>query len=407
MAYGGRGGSKSWGFARALLLDGAERTLRILCTREIQNSIKDSVHQLLIDQIDALGLEGFYNHTKSEIRGANGTLITFSGLSKLTNTSIKSFEGYDRVWVEEAQTVSRRSWDILIPTIRKEGSEIWATFNPELDSDETYQRFVISPPESAKVVSINWKDNHWFPAVLDEERKEFLRQVRDQEDYNNIWEGQCREVVEGAIWGKELIRLKKEKRLSNVPYDPLLKVHCVWDLGWNDQTAILMVQRAASEIRIIDYIEDSHRTVIDYVNSEEGREDLASRSYNWGDDWLPHDGYSRNVLSKKNAYDYLKAAGRAPRVKENSVPNESVETGIDAARLLLPRVYIDEAKAGLLFNRLSRYKRRINQRTNQPMTPEHDENSHGSDGFRYLALVADKLTNETASSNYQPYRDWE
>ena len=401
--HGGRGGSKSWGIARALLLEGLEKPLRVLCAREIQNSIKESVHQLLKDQIERMGLQGEYEVLQTEIRGPEGTLFSFTGLSKHTSDSIKSFEGYDRAWVEEAHKVSRRSWDILIPTIRKDGSEIWVSLNPELESDETYQRFIVEPPVSARVVEVNYRDNPWFPGVLDDERKEMLRQVdkgiRERDDYDNIWEGQPKTVVDGAIWGKELIKLKAEGRLGHVPYDPLLKVHAVWDLGWNDSTSIIMAQRSGSEIRIIDYIEDTHRTISDYVLSEEDREDLDSRKYNWGKDWLPHDGYSRNVLSNKSAEDYLKAHSREPE----AVPNVSVEQGIEAARLLLPRVYIDAEKAGLLFNRLSRYKRRINQRTNEPEKPEHDENSHGSDGFRYLSLIADQMDNDGGTID-NPYK---
>jgi len=342
-------------------------------------------------------MSSFYQVLANEIRGNNGTEIVFTGLANQTSDSLKSYEGIDRCWVEEAHKVSRRSWDILIPTIRKEGSEIWISLNPELDTDETYQRFVVSPPESAKVVEVNYSDNPWFPTVLEEERLELLRQVgkkrRDQDDYDNIWEGKCKVVVDGAIFAKELTDLKKAKRLTRVPYDPLLKVHTIWDLGWNDCMAILFVQRSASEIRIIDYIEDSHRTIADYVLSQEGREDLESRKYQWGIDYLPHDGRSRSVLSDKSAEDILKALGRDVEI----TPEIGVENGIKAARLLLPRTYIDEEKAGLLFNRLSRYKRVITQATNEPGKPLHDENSHGSDGYRYLAVVADQLTNEQAT----------
>ena len=148
--YGGRGGAKSWGVARALLILGCKSTLRILCAREFQTSIKDSVHKLLSDQIYALGLESFYEITQNSIRGKNGSEFAFVGL-KNNVANIKSFEGVDICWVEEAQTVSKTSWNVLIPTIRKEQSEIWVTFNPELESDETYQRFVISPPDHAIV----------------------------------------------------------------------------------------------------------------------------------------------------------------------------------------------------------------------------------------------------------------
>lgn len=409
IAYGGRGGSKSWGFARALLLEGASRPIRILCSREVQRSIKDSVHKLLSDQIAELGLSRDYQVLQNEIRGKNGTEIVFTGLASQTSDSLKSYEGIDICWVEEAHKVTRRSWDILIPTIRKPGSEIWVSLNPELDTDETYTRFIISPPESAKVVEINHSDNPWFPDVLEEERQELLRQVkkgvRTQDDYDNIWEGKCRAVVDGAIWANELITLKREGRLCRVPYDPLLKVHTVWDLGWNDSTAILMVQKSGSEIRIIDYIEDNLRTIPDYIISEEGRDDLSTRKYNWGVDYVPHDGFSKSVLSDKSAYDYLKAMGR--NADDSGVPNIGLEQGIESARQLLPRVVIDEGKAGLLFNRLSRYKRVIHTRTGEAGKPDHDANSHGSDGFRYLSVVADQLTNETTTVQSNPYKYWE
>src|SRR6185437_15618646 len=140
VAYGGRGGAKSWGFARALLILGAQKPLRILCTRETQKSIGDSVHKLLDDQIKLLGLEKFYEVQKSAIIGANGTEFIFAGIRQNVH-NLKSYEACDICWVEEAQTVSKSSWDVLVPTIRKEGSEIWVSFNPDLETDETYQRF--------------------------------------------------------------------------------------------------------------------------------------------------------------------------------------------------------------------------------------------------------------------------
>ena len=134
--YGGRGGAKSWAVARALLIKAAKSPLRILCAREFQTSIRDSVHKLLSDQIVALGLIELFEITQAAIRGVNGSEFAFVGL-KNNVANVKSYEGIDICWVEEAQTVSRNSWNVLIPTIRKEGSEIWITFNPELETDET------------------------------------------------------------------------------------------------------------------------------------------------------------------------------------------------------------------------------------------------------------------------------
>jgi phage terminase large subunit len=163
--YGGRGGSKSWGMARALLLLGADRKLRIACGREIQSSIADSVHHLLKSQIGQLGLSSRYKVRQDYIEGTNGTLFTFHGL-KANIGSVKSIEGIDIFWAEEAQSVSKTSWDTLIPTVRKDGSEIWVSFNPDLETDETYRRFVLRPPSGAIVQKIGWRDNPWFNEVL-------------------------------------------------------------------------------------------------------------------------------------------------------------------------------------------------------------------------------------------------
>jgi hypothetical protein len=205
--WGGRGSSKSWSFARALLIIGATRQLRVLCAREFQNSIKESVHKLLADQIDGLGLGHHYDVQQTTIRGKNGTEFIFEGL-RLNVTKIKSMEGIDVAWVEEAQTVSKDSWDLLIPTIRKAGSEIWVTFNPDLEEDDTYQRFVVHPPPSARVVQVNWQDNPWFPDPLRDEM-EHLKAI-DLDAYENVWGGQCKRKVANALWSKNAIAANRE-----------------------------------------------------------------------------------------------------------------------------------------------------------------------------------------------------
>lgn len=382
VAYGGRGSGKSWSFARALLIQGSVEPLRILCVREIQRSIRDSVHRLLSDQIEALGLSAFYDVLETEIRGKNGTIFIFSGLSSQTTESIKSFEGVDRCWAEESQSISKRSWDILTPTIRKPSSEIWISFNPELDSDETYSRFVLNPPPDTVVAMVNYHDNPWFPSVLDAERKHC--QLTNAEDYAQIWEGKCRSAVAGAIYANEVDDAIRNGRICNVPYDPKLKVHTVWDLGWNDSMAISLVQRVRSEVRVIDYIEDSHKTLDWYAG------ELSKQRYNWGSDWLPHDGRTKDFKTGKSAEEILSAFGRDVKI----VPGLSVEDGIKAARMTFGQVYFDKAKTGRLIECLKRYRRSVNQQTNEPGSPVHDEFSHGADNFRYLSIVADKMRNE-------------
>lgn len=382
-AKGGRGSAKSWSFARALLILGSTRKLRILCTREVQKSIKQSVHKLLKDQIEALHLERFYQVLENEIRGINGTEFSFSGLSDQTVDSIKSFEGCDIVWVEEAQSVSKRSWSVLIPTIRKDGSEIWLSFNPELETDETYDRFITNKPDNALIVDMNYTDNPWFPEVLEKERLH-AKLTLPKAEYENIWEGKCMPAVAGAIYYEQVAKAEEEGRICRVPHDPLLKVHVVLDLGWNDAMSISLVQKSLSSVAVIENIEDSHKT-LDYYSSM-----LRERRYNWGTMFLPHDGRHKNYQTGKSAEDVMKALNWQVAI----TPNMSIEDGIRLTRMNFGKFYFDKDKAARIVQCAKRYRRSINQQTNEPGSPLHDEWSHGADNLRYIAINAEKMTNE-------------
>ncbi|CAB3909146.1 hypothetical protein LMG26842_05772 [Achromobacter dolens] len=197
VAHGGRGSGKSWSVARALVLMAASKPIRVLCTREVQNTIRDSVHKLLKDQIESLGLDSWFTVTEKSIRSSVGAEFIFKGL-KFDVQGIKSTEGIDICWVEEAQTVSATSWEVLVPTIRGEGSEIWVTFNPDNEDDPTYQRFVANPPENAIVVQMNYMDNPYLPDVLREEM-EYLKRI-DYEAYLHVWEGMPRTISDAIIF---------------------------------------------------------------------------------------------------------------------------------------------------------------------------------------------------------------
>jgi phage terminase large subunit len=386
IAKGGRDSAKSWTIAQLLLLEGASRPIRVGCFREVQKSLKDSVYTLLKDQIDRLELADFYTATREEIRGANGTLFVFSGLSLQTKDSLKSFEGLDYAWVEEAHSVSQGSWDVLTPTIRKPGSEIWVSFNPEMDTDPVYRMFCVNERDDAVVVSINWYDNPWKSDALDSEREAMKRD--DPEKYAHIYEGQCRPAVEGAIYYKEVSKLRSSGRFHPVPYDPMLKVHVVCDLGFNDYMSLLLVQRLASEIRVIRYIEDRKRDIPSYST------ELKDLKLNYGTVWLPHDAKATTLTAASNpigvtAQEQFRNLGWTTQI----VPNINVEQGIRKAREVFPRVHIDSIEASELLNRLGRYRRHIKP-DGQATIPVHDDESHGSDGFRYLALIADQMTND-------------
>lgn len=200
--YGGRGGAKSWAFALTILLRGLQEPLRILCTREIQNTIKDSVHKLLSDMIDSLNLGAFYTIKKDSIVGKNGTEIFFKGL-RYNPQEVKSTEGVNICWVEEAQSVSEESWELLIPTIRKPGSQLFISFNPHLEDDPTYVKFILNTPKNALKILINYYDNPFFPEVLREEMEECKERYYDK--YLHIWEGFCKKFGDAQIFKEKFI----------------------------------------------------------------------------------------------------------------------------------------------------------------------------------------------------------
>lgn len=396
--HGGRGGGKSWAIADALLALGAAQKLRILCAREVQDSIKQSVHKLLCDRIEALGLGNFYHIQDNVISGDNGTEITFTGLGRHTVESIKSFEGVDIVWVEEAQTVAERSWAILTPTIRKPGSEIWVSFNPDMVTDAVWQRFIFHPPTDEApfdcvVKQLNWYDNKYFPEVLNRDRLHCQRVMPDE--YDNIWEGKCRTSIAGAIYAREMADMELTQRIRPMPYDPKFPVHCVWDIGWNDAMAVVMVQKPhPSVLNIINYFEDSFQRY-DMVLQR-----MRIFKYNFGFDYLPHDSKHTRPQTGINDWMLLKKLGR--RCKP-PMDQTGPEARIRAARQAFPRIYIDPTDykqetgwmgGARLLECLRHYRRNVPVTTGEPGAPRHDQYSHGCDAFGAMCEVAEQITND-------------
>ena len=385
VAFGGRGSAKSWSFARAGILQGIEHPLRFLCAREIQRTIADSVHRLLTDQIEKLNAGWYYKVVDAGITGINGAEFLFTGLRGIDAAKIKSYEGVDIAWLEEAQAVTKKSREILIPTIRAPESEIWETFNPELDSDDVYQRYVVNPVENAWVQRVTWRDNPWFPPVLEAERLSL--QKRDPVEYEHVWEGKPRTVVVGAIYSGEVIKMIEDRRVRPCPYDPKLPVHTVWDLGWNDQTSIIFAQRLLSEIRVIDYAEES------FLRFDQWAKRLKDKPYVYGSHWLPHDG--GNKMQAANGVSAQTLLTPLLGIKPKVIPRPPTkEVPIRAARMMFPRVYADEVKADRLLTCLKRYRRGVPESTGEPGAPVHDEYSHGADAFGGLAMIVDQLRNE-------------
>lgn len=199
IAYGGRGSSKSWTFARMLILRAFSQKVRILCARELQNSIQDSVHQLIVDQIGALGLSAGFHIKENGITSLTGSEFLFKGLRGMKNNAqaLKSLEGIDICWIEEAQTVSAASFETITPTIRAKGSEIWVTMNPDQVTDPVYQ-LVLNPPEGAVVRKVNWQDNPWFKDTSLPQEREWMERT-DPDAYRHVWMGECREHTDSQV----------------------------------------------------------------------------------------------------------------------------------------------------------------------------------------------------------------
>jgi len=375
--FGGRGSGKSWSFATVIVTRAAERPIRVLCARESMNSIRESVHELLAQRIRSLGLESPDQFTIGEtaITHRNGSEFVYAGLRQNV-AKVRSLEGVDLCWCEEAATILNRSWEVLIPTIRKDGSEVWVSFNPELDTDSTYQRFVVNPPSNAIVKHVTWHDNPWFPMELRKEMEDL--KARDPDAYAHVYGGQCRYTLDGAIYARELREAQEEGRICSVPYDPTKGVNVYFDLGWADQTAIWMAQHIAGEVRLIDYLEDSQRPFNSYLQQ------LQSKPYVYDTMWLPHDARAKQLGTGRSIEEIARAAGWRVRI----VPRLSVADGINACRTLFPTMWFDRAGCADGLQALRHYRFEVDAQTGQfSRNPMHDAASHGSDAIRGLAVA--------------------
>ena len=393
--WGGRGAGKSHSIAKALLIKGAMNPLRILCAREFQTSIRDSVHKLLCDQIEDLGLQVFYDITDRTIRAKNGTEFNFVGL-KNNVANIKSYEGVDICWIEEAQAVSSRSWDTLIPTIRKEGSEIWISFNPELETDPTYQRFIIHAPENAQVQKINWSDNPWFPETLRLE-KDALK-ARDPEAYNMVWEGVCRQTVDGAIFAKEMQMAELTGRITRVPYDATKPVHAIFDLGWSDATAVWFLQFIGMETRLIRYFETNQETMSSILSK------LQGFGYMYDTMWLPHDAENKTLAGNgRSIEEIVRNLGFKTRI----IPKVPIVDSINAARTIFSNCYFDRENCEEGLQALRHYRYEVDPDTKMfSRTPLHDQYSHGADAFRYIGLMVNEPKKLVKKAPLQVASNW-
>ena len=375
VVFGGRGSGKSFSIAQLLVLRAFKEPTRILCAREIQRSISDSVLQLLSDTIQRLKLTDFFDVQKSQIIGKNGSRFLFLGLSN-NITKVKSYEGLDICWVEEAESVSYTSWETLIPTVRKKGSEIWVSFNPNDEMDDTYQRFVVNPPPKAYVKKVNYNQNPWFPDELEKERV-YLKS-KNEDLYNHVWEGEVLSNRDGAYFAKFI----PNDQIIDFKVEPNIPVDTYWDLGVSDSTCIWLVQQIGMEIRVVDCYENQGEGLQFYIN---WLHDWRARHQSvFGEHYAPHDIQVRELGTGKSRLETARKLGIHFRV----VRKLTIEDGIHAARAILPKCYFEKTNTKDGLQALRRYRKESDEKKGiYKPHPLHDWSSHYADAFRYFAIA--------------------
>lgn len=397
-AYGGRGGAKSHFYAEQIVIRCFAKTTRVACIREVQASIKDSVRQLIKDKIAKLGLEGEFDVLEAEIRcKRNDSIIIFKGMQSYNAQNIKSLEGFDIAWVEEAQTLSETSLRMLRPTIRKETAELWFSWNPRHETDAVDKFFRGgNPPKNSTIIPVNWNDNPWFPNVLSEEKDEDYK--NDPEVAEHVWGGGYELITEAAYYAKYVAKAEKEGRVGYFPYNPKLPVITSWDIGVDDYTAVWFWQEDGHNVTAIDYYEVSGdgaeqivKAALPELNPEIGEMTAALTDINrdvpftYSKHFFPHDVMNREWGSgARSRYETLKALGVKPiNVGARQGPDER----INAMRALFPSIRFHDTKnvkLGLM--RLRRYSRKMNDHMGVYTGVLHDEASHGSDAAGEFAI---------------------
>jgi phage terminase large subunit len=382
-AHGGRGSGKSHFFAEMLVDDHYRNPgLRSVCIREVQKSLKDSAKRLIEDKIQALGLGKAFNVQSDLIKTPGDGVILFQGMQDHTAETIKSLEAFDRAWVEEAQTLSERSLTLLRPTIRAEGSEIWASWNPRRKTDAIDNFMRTLKPSGSVVVQANWKDNPWFPKVLADERAIDLEKYPERCEH--IWDGGYATAFEGAYFAGLLTKAKAEDRIGNVAADPLLPIRAFHDIGGSgglaDAYTIWIVQWVGQEIRVLDYYESVGQVLAHHVNW------MRSRGWDKAINYFPHDGVNANNVTGKT---YKQHWEDADFKCEPPIPNQgrgAASMRVEAVRRLGSKMWFNAETTEAGREALGFYHEKKDENRNVGLGPDHDWSSHAADSFGLMAI---------------------
>jgi phage terminase large subunit len=387
-AYGGRGSAKTRSFAKMTAVKGyqwskANEPGVILCGREFMNSLDESSMAEVKAAIESEPwLKEHYDIGEKYIRTKDRRIeYAFVGLRHNLD-SIKSKARIKLLWVDEAEPVSATAWQKAIPSVREHDSEIWLTWNPERKNSATHKRFREDPPEGAKIVEINWRDNPWFPSVLEAERQADLEKRPDS--YDHIWEGGFKTITEGAYYAASLQKAKQEGRIGRVAADPLMTVRAVWDIGGTgakaDLCSIWVCQFVGREIRVLDHYTAQGQPLATHVQW------LRDSGYGKALCILPHDGANNDKVYDVSYESALRDAGFEVKV----VPNQgkgAAAMRIEAGRRLFPSIWFNDETTEAGRDALGAYHEKRDEKREVGLGPNHDWSSHDADAFGLMCVA--------------------
>lgn len=378
---GGRSSGKSTTVAILLAVKATARPLRILCCREYQNSIADSVHKLLSDIIKKYQLPN-WEIGREYIRNSNGSEFSFKGIRNNAQ-SIKSFESVDICYVEEAASISNESLEILLPTIRKPGSFFVFVWNPLTEHDAIWERLFKNPDERTYLKTVNSTDVEQLlsPEIIAEREK---MRIENPELFAHVWLGQPLTVTTGSIYGKQIAQAREDGRIGKVPYDGSAPVYAAMDLGVGDSTAICFFQTVGQEIHFIDYYESSGEDLSHYINV------LANKPWDYRQIFLPHDARARELQTGKTREEFFRDHGynNVTILRPSRLILGQDDINI-TARPKFSRCWFDSDKCARLLECLSAYHYEYDDKNKLLKDkPKHDWSSHAADAFLY-SLIAE------------------
>jgi len=386
-AYGGRGGAKSRAFAMMTAVWGYKfgrsgKTGQILCLRQYMNSLSESSFAEIKSAIQAVPfLNDYYDCGDHYIRSKDGRInYSFAGLTRNID-SIKSKARIILAFIDEAETVSEEAYMKLLPSIREENSECWVIWNPQSKDSATHKRFRINTPDTCKITDINWQDNPWMPAVLTNQRLEDLDLRPDT--YGHVWDGDFLEFPEGAFWLREINKAQADGRIVKQPVVESHPVHCFFDIGSSDGTAIWVVQIIGNEHRCIHFYEawnESFAHCVKWLKSLDLIIDTC---------WLPHDAdHKRQGIESKNLSPKDMMKRLLPAVTFRIVPRvQDLLWGIQSTSDMWPYISIDPTTCNAGLEHLKAYRRKwSNSEGRWTHIPDKSEgHSEAADALRQMA----------------------